>query len=44
MIQIDTESGWVIEKTDQGEQRYPIGSPEAFYLDFQSVAAQRVGQ
>ena len=30
MIQIDMENGWVSETTAAGEQRYPIGSAEAF--------------
>lgn len=30
MIQIDMENGWVSETTADGEQRHPIGTPEAF--------------
>ena len=30
MIQIDMENGWVSETTAAGEQRYPIGTAEAF--------------
>jgi cephalosporin hydroxylase len=30
MIQIDIENGWVTDTTAEGEQRHPIGTPQAF--------------